>query len=208
MIRAFLSYATKDHFFAELAVSVLKKDDIELWRDAGQIRAGENWRTSIDEAISKSEVVIVALSKDSTVSSYVTYEWAYAIGKGKPVIPVKLENCDIHPRLQIIQFLDFSVPGSLPWESLIERVKEIEIDNDVVENRAEEIKPIEDETVNAILAYLNQRGYQMASFDRLRRRIDENLTDDGFKKIIDDNPLVFRKARIKGGRPGLAKKIP
>lgn len=66
----------------------------------------------------------------------------------------------------------------------------------------------DDVHVKAILAYLNQRGYQMASFDRLRRRIDETLTDKQFDDIILKNPNVFRHARVAGGRPGIAKLIP
>jgi len=59
----------------------------------------------------------------------------------------------------------------------------------------------------AILAYLNQRGYRMASFDRLRRRIDENLTDQQFNDIISKSPAVFRHARLADGKPGIAKLI-
>lgn len=210
MINIFLSYSTKDHYFAELAVDKLKGDEIELWRDMGQIRAGEEWRTAIDQAISKSHAVLVALSNQSANSSYVTYEWAYAIGKGKPIIPLRLEECEFHPRLQITQFLDFSVPGNLPWELLVERIKEIEFDAEgaAVSDNVEQPLQVGDPNVTAILAYLNQRGYQMASFDRLRERIDKNLRKIDFEKIVEKNPSIFRKATLKGKKPGLAKKIP
>ncbi len=210
MLKIFLSYATKDHFFAELAVGRMAENEIELWRDKGQIRAGEDWRTAIDHAISRSHAVLVALSQNSAASSYVTYEWAYAIGKGKPVIPLKLEECEIHPRLQITQFLDFSVPGNLPWESLVDRIREIETDTDgaAADDAPEALPAPQDRNVKAILSYLDQRGYQMASFDRLKERIDENLTKDDFKQLIAENPSIFRSAKLKGGRPGLAKKIP
>ena len=38
MATVFLSYSTKDHFFAELASIKLAQASIELWRDQGQLR--------------------------------------------------------------------------------------------------------------------------------------------------------------------------
>jgi hypothetical protein len=132
---------------------------------------------------------------------------------GKTVIPMKLNECLIHPKLETVQHLDFSVPGALPWASLIERVREIETDVEPGEASATSdvtasMPAPDDVNAKAILAYLNQRGYQMASFDRLRRRIDETLTDERFNDIILKNPTVFRHARLADGKPGIAKLIP
>jgi hypothetical protein len=213
MPTVFLSYSTKDHFFAELASIKLAEKDVEVWRDQGQLRAGTDWRSGIERGIAESIVIIVALSGNSADSSYVTFEWAYRLGKGKPVIPLKLNDCMVHPRLETIQHLDFSVPGALPWASLIERI--LEIDADVTPEAdltaagtAVDQAPVQDPTVKAILAYLDQRGYQMASFERLRKRIDASLTDEKCKEIIANNPTVFRHAVLKGNRPGLAKVVP
>jgi hypothetical protein len=213
MPTVFLSYSKKDYFFAELAYIKLSEVGITLWRDQGQLRAGADWRQGIEKGISDCLAVLVALSANSAESSYVTFEWAYALGKGKALIPIKLNECVIHPKLETIQHLDFSVPGALPWASLIERVREIETDVEPVEASATSdvtaLMPAPDDVhAKAILAYLNQRGYQMASFDRLRRRIDETLTDKQFDDIILKNPTVFRHARVAGGRPGIAKLIP
>lgn len=213
MATVFLSYSTKDHYFAELAAIKLEEFGIQLWRDQGRLRAGSDWRGGIERGIAQSIAVLVALSQNSTGSSYVTFEWAYALGKGKTVVPLKLETCEVHPRLAPIQYLDFSVPGSLPWNLLIERIQEIEADatseDDIsVAVAASELPPPQDSTVKAILAYLNQRGYQMASYDRLRRRIDPDLTDEKLDQIIAENPTTFRHAVLKGGKHGLAKLFP
>ncbi len=213
MNTVFLSYSTKDHHFAELAGIKLAEARIKLWRDQGQLRAGTDWRQGIDQGISNSLAVVVALSTNSSESLYVTYEWAYAMGNGKPIIPLKLNDCQIHPKLEAIQYLDFSIPGALPWASLIERIGEIETDNKSMPpegevDSADTSQDSDDAHVKAILAYLNQRGYQMASFERLRRRIDENLTDDHFKDIIDRNPTIFRLATLREGKPGIAKLVP
>jgi hypothetical protein len=214
MITVFLSYSTKDHYFAELAEIKLAQANIKLWRDKGQLVAGADWRQGIEHGISSSLAVLVALSSHSADSSYVTYEWAYALGKGKTIIPLKLTECSIHPKLETIQYLDFSIPGALPWESLIERIREIEttdsdqINSDAEIDSAKSAHDPDDFYVKAILAYLNQRGYQMVSFERVRRRIDANLTDERLREIVAKNNSIFRLATLQGGKEGLAKQIP
>jgi len=205
MSTIFLSYSKKDYFFAELAEIKLADGDIKLWRDQGQLSAGSDWRYGIERGISESLAVVVALSANSTESPYVTFEWAYALGKGKAVIPVKLTECHVHPKLETIQYLDFTVAEALPWTSLINRIREIESDTETPAAAApSELEP----TAKAILAYLDQRGYQMASFGRLRSRINENLTDEQFQEIIQRNPTIFRPATLAGQKPGIAKLIP
>lgn len=212
MTTVFISYSTKDHYFAELAGIKLAEAGINLWRDQGQLRPGSDWRNGIERGISESIAVLVALSENSAQSSYVTFEWAYGLGKGKTVIPVKLEACAVHPRLEPIQSLDFSIPGSLPWNLLIERIREIEADatseEDLATSASTPEPPQQDATVKAILAYLNQRGYQMVSYERLRRRIDPELTDQKLDDVVNANPTVFRFARLKEGKRGMAKLIP
>jgi len=212
MPQVFLSYSGRDHFFAELAVMKLADWGITVWRDRGQLRAGADWREGIERGIADSVAVLVALSSNSAESSYVTYEWAYGLGKGKPVIPLRLTECTIHPKLATIQYLDFTISRALPWESLVERIREVEIDSDSLSR-----DPLVAEaggtdettnTVNAILAYLNQRGYQMVSFDRIRRRIDSSLTDEQLDALISRHPTVFRPATLKEGKRGLAKLVP
>ena len=104
-----------------------------MWVDQGELRAGNDWRHVIDQGITDSFAVLLALSADSAKSSYVTYEWASAMGKGKPIIPVRLNECQVHPKLEAIQYLDFSITGQLPWHELIEHINLVEHDNEVSE---------------------------------------------------------------------------
>src|SRR3712207_4957546 len=98
MLTVFLSYSNKDYFFAELANLKLSEHGIKLWRDQGQLRPGSDWRYGIEKGISESHAVLVALSANSVDSPYVTFEWAYALGKGKVIIPLKLSECSFHPK--------------------------------------------------------------------------------------------------------------
>lgn len=212
MTNVFLSYSRNDHLFAELATVKLGEGGIRLWRDQGELRPGTDWRNGIERGISDCVALIVALSAASADSSYVTYEWAYALGKGRPVIPVKLTQCAVHPKLETIQYLDFSVPGALPWGSLIERIREIETDEESAgEEALLESAPVQqssDTRVSAILAYLNERGFQMVSFERLREVLRESLSDEEFGRLISNNATLLRPAMLKGHKPGLAKRVP
>lgn len=212
MPTVFLSYSIKDHYFAELADIKLAEAGITLWRDRGHLRAGSDWRDGIEAGISQSIAVLVALSENSAASSYVTFEWAYGLGKGKTIVPLRLEPCKVHPRLEPIQHLDFSAPSSLPWTVLVERIREIEVDatsqDDLEISAAVAEVPQQDPTVNSILAYLRQRGYQLVSYRRIRRRIDPNLTDEALDRLVNANPAVFQPAVLKEGKKGLKKLVP
>ncbi len=213
MISVFLSYSRKDHFFAELIEAKLLDREIKVWRDQGQLRAGNDWRDGIEHGIAESLAILVALGPNSADSPYVTYEWSYAMGSGKVVIPLKLAECAVHPKLETIQSFDFSVPGALPWEALADRINSIETEVHQELLAAQSSTPSasphpSDRLVQIILGYLNERGYQMVSFERIRQRIDPALTDIELQDLIERHSNTFRPARLKGGKPGLAKLVP
>lgn len=212
MTTVFLSYSTSDHHFAELVCLKLEEASIHVWRDRGSLRAGQDWANGIERGIAASDVVVVALSSNSAESSYLTFEWAYALGNGRDLLPIKLNECPVHPRLQSIQHLDFSVPGALPWASLIERIQEIEALAPEPVEAAVSIAGGENSTdsayVASILAYLNQRGIQSISFEKLRERLGPALTHQVLNRLVVNHSSVFRYARLKTGRPGLAKLQP
>ncbi len=217
MSTVFISYCRRDHFFAELARLKLAEAKIPVWVDKTNLRAGDDWRKEIDRGISDSFVVVVALSADSVNSPFVTYEWASAIGKDKPIVPVILNDCERHPRLEPIQYVDFSNAAYQPWQQLIDRITEIQADAEqpASEGESEPASPTDPATeesqakqekaVELILNYLNRRGYQMASFDRLKERVDETYDKAFLEGLIASYPTIFRRARLKGGKPGLAK---
>jgi hypothetical protein len=210
----FLSYSSQDYFFAEmLAIKLEEKKDFRLWRDLGAIRAGDDWRNAIEDGIKASAAVVVALSEASAASAYVTYEWAYALGLRRPVIPVKLAACKVHPRLDVIQHFDFSYPRALPWDELLKRLEEVEMEFDTplaaaVSEADASARDATDQAVRDVLGYLDRHGFTMASFDRLRQRVVPDMTEDQLTDMIDKNPTVFRPARLKGAKAGLAKVVP
>jgi CheY-like chemotaxis protein len=131
MPQVFISYASQDAIFADLAKMKLLAANIQVWLDQGAVRAGAEWRKAIDEGISTSHVVLVVITPSSCKSAYVTYEWAFALGSGVKVIPVlrKGNVDDLHPRLAVLQYLDFRDPKALPWMSLFKEIEESTTDS-------------------------------------------------------------------------------
>jgi len=125
MTQIFISYKHDDGDFAELLKGKIERAGFNAWLDEN-IQAGEEWREMIDLAIRDSAAVVVIMTPDARGSEYVTYEWAYALGLGVPVIPVLLKDTNpLHPRLEVLQYLDFTRRRNRPWDDLIDRLRAV-----------------------------------------------------------------------------------
>jgi CheY-like chemotaxis protein len=122
MAHVFISYKREDVDFAENVSSRLEREGSDVWADS-KIAAGEEWRNAIDVAIRNSVALIVIMTPEAKASEYVTYEWAFAWGIGIKVIPIMLRPTTLHPRLEALQYLDFTNIKSRPWDRLIEEVR-------------------------------------------------------------------------------------
>lgn len=90
-MRVFISYSTKD----EKLVSCLKSylgNLVEVYLAPEDPQPGQILAEKIRQEIGKSDLFIVLLTPNSTISSYVNQEIGYAEGIKKPVIPVVLEG--------------------------------------------------------------------------------------------------------------------
>ena len=121
MARIFISYDREDSDFAELVDGRLTKAGHDTRMDAGILDAGEDWRDVLDQAVRESDALVVIMTPEARVSDYVTYEWAFALGAGVRVIPVALKDTAFHPRLDVLQRLDFT-NKQRPWEVLLQEV--------------------------------------------------------------------------------------
>lgn len=124
MAQVFISYKHDDGDFALILKDRIEQAGFDGWID-DNLQAGEDWREMIDRAIRESMAVVVVLSPESVASEYVTYEWAFALGAGVPVVPVLLKPTPLHPRLEELQFLDFTNRRARPWTQLIERLESL-----------------------------------------------------------------------------------
>ena len=63
----------------------------EVWTDE-KLMGGQIWAKEIDRALTESFAVLVAVTPEAMESLYVTYEWSFAIGLQRVIIPVIIEG--------------------------------------------------------------------------------------------------------------------
>jgi hypothetical protein len=120
MARVFISHASADAEPAALLDSILRVNGYEPWVFSSQLHAGDEWKHEIDHAISSSIALILIVTKSSLCSSFVTYEWAFALGLGIRVIPLLLEeDAELHPKLADLQLLEFRKAKERDWKDLL-----------------------------------------------------------------------------------------
>lgn len=123
MPQIFISYQHDDVDFAENLKHRVEQAGFTTWMD-DRLHAGEEWRESIDQAIKESLALIVVMTPAAKASEYVTYEWAFAWGAGVRVIPIMLKQTPLHPRLDSLQYLDFT-HRARPWGKLVDQLKQL-----------------------------------------------------------------------------------
>jgi len=124
MSHVFISYNRKaDGDFADLLVSRLQSEGLSTWVDNDMLNAGEDWRVTIDQAIRDAFALVVIMSPEAKASEYVTYEWAFAWGARVKVLPVLYKPVELHPRLEALQYVDFTNRSFRPWDRLIKLIK-------------------------------------------------------------------------------------
>ena len=111
--------------FAELLKLKLEKNELNGWIDSERLKIGQDWREEIDQGIQNSIALIAVMTPDARKSEYVTYEWSFAWGKGVKIFPILLKQTPLHPRLESLQYLDFTNRASRPWNELIKSLKEL-----------------------------------------------------------------------------------
>jgi|GEM_PF-1497824 len=119
----FISHDHDDADFAELLKLRLAKEGITSWIDTERLKLGQDWREEIDHGIEDSIAIIAIMTPEARKSEYVTYEWAFAWVKGKKIFPIMLKKTQLHPRLESLQYLNFTNHPTRPWDDLINSIK-------------------------------------------------------------------------------------
>jgi len=119
----FISYASKNFDYANEVGKQLEGQEIDFWMDKKDLVVGQDWKQEIDKGIEQCLAIILIMTPLAKASEYVTYEWAYALGKGRPVFPLIFQEAGIHPRLENLQYLDFCNIANRPWGKLFEAIK-------------------------------------------------------------------------------------
>jgi hypothetical protein len=99
-MRAFLSHSSADKQLAILIYRALRDQAVDVWFDRLELRAGDSLLTKIAEGIGNAEYLLVLVTENSKVSSWVQKELSIALtqeinGTGPKVIPLLLQGCKI-----------------------------------------------------------------------------------------------------------------
>ncbi|WOD43825.1 toll/interleukin-1 receptor domain-containing protein [Hwangdonia lutea] len=104
----FVSYSSKDRPFAIGLVKELQSLGVNVWIDQLGIGLGENWDDAIEEALEKSETLMLILSPTSVESPNVQDEVSIAINTKKKMVPILIEECKLPMRWQRRQYADLT----------------------------------------------------------------------------------------------------
>jgi formylglycine-generating enzyme required for sulfatase activity len=122
----FISYSTKDKQTGDAVCAALEKHNLRCWIAPRDIQPGENWGSSIIDAIGQSRLMVLVYTTNSNNSPQTLREVERAVAKGLPVIPFRLE--DVAPSKSMEYFisashwLDALTP---PVEEHIERLAKV-----------------------------------------------------------------------------------
>jgi TIR domain len=111
MSHVFISYSHNDRDKLERLVEKLKASGFsedDIWYDK-HIKPGGDWRDEIEIKLKEAFAVAVIVTRKAMCSTYVTYEWSWALGNGTPVVPLLFEDIPytkIHSRLSKIHHID------------------------------------------------------------------------------------------------------
>ena len=108
MEKVFISYSRKDIDFARKLAGDLEKAGYDVWWDITDLRGGDDWVSTIPQAISSSRYVIVVLSPTSIESEWVRKEYTQALSLRRKIIPIMFVPCSVPFALNTINFVNFA----------------------------------------------------------------------------------------------------
>lgn len=145
-LQIFLSYAIPDAVKTEECYQKLAGAGFNPWMDRRDLVAGEDWEVGIENAIRKSHIFLLLLSKNSTTRSgvlqkeikHVLEKWEENSESDIYFIPARLEQCEVPERLHGFQWIDLFEKNG--WSelfqtisSLIEKLSSFSISRDAEE---------------------------------------------------------------------------
>lgn len=92
MATIFISYSQADRDRAKPLAEFLKAAGYSVWWDVG-LRPGDNFTIEIQHQIQRADHFIVIWSRTAAASFWVTAEATYARTCGKPIMPLRLDDC-------------------------------------------------------------------------------------------------------------------
>ena len=129
MAQVFTSYSRRDTEVVDTIVSKMSEAGISVWIDREAIKAGNQWRVQIVQAIDTCQAFVLMLSPNSAASDNVRKEIDLSQDSGRTIFAVMLEPtkipAEIRYQLAGLQFIDIQMLGfDKAVTLLIETVRE------------------------------------------------------------------------------------
>lgn len=129
MAQVFTSYSRRDTEIVDTIVGKLTQAGISVWIDREAIKAGNQWRVQIVQAIDTCQAFVLMLSPNSAASDNVRKEIDLSQDSGRAIFAVMLEPVKLPAELRYqlagLQFIDVQMLGfDSAVNQLIETVRE------------------------------------------------------------------------------------
>ena len=120
----FVSYAREDAGLILPVAQALLRRGVDLWVDQLRISPGVNWDKSVEDALYRSEKMLLFLSPAAVASEEVLSELRVALNERKLVVPVLCQPCRIPRQLLQIQYVDLTAsrPGAEPPAAEMDKI--------------------------------------------------------------------------------------
>jgi adenylate cyclase len=99
----FVSHSSKDKATADAVVAMLEARGIRCWVAPRDISPGADWSESILNAIYSTQLMVLIFSSNANASPQIKREVERAVYRGKPVIPLRIE--DVAPTRALEYFI-------------------------------------------------------------------------------------------------------
>jgi hypothetical protein len=124
MARAFISHSSLDKPFVLRLAEDLRKNWIDVWVDAWELRIGDNLATAIESSLADASHVILVLSDKSSRSAWVKRELDFAANReserlGMMIVTARLPGVDVPAELRDTPVADFSGDYDAGLEALL-----------------------------------------------------------------------------------------
>jgi len=113
-VEAFLCYSSQDRLTANDIRAALVEAGIDVWQDFDSIQAGAYFSIEIQQAIRRSDAIVVLVTEAATESPWVHNEIQFALDVQKTVIPLLLQ-ADVTKMLEIYSIQHINMYAN--WEA-------------------------------------------------------------------------------------------
>jgi small GTP-binding protein len=120
----FLSYSSKDKYVIRKLAERLRSDGLRVWLDEWEIGPGDLIGLKVEHGLEQSQILLLAMSKNSFASEWVTLERHTALfrdptNEDRRFIPIRLDDSEIKPILRQFAYIDWRSEASQQYEKLL-----------------------------------------------------------------------------------------